>query len=1543
MARLWGDLQGEIKRALELQEKRAAADRQVATMTQDDADRMGSLTKWYPWLNPGVAYSMARAGFAALDNPLVQRVALQVLAAKERTAIGLGQVGDPVEEKDKGGGGLFGKITHAAGTGVGWATGYTPVKKGLTAAVSRDNPVGRFARDNPVTEHVLEPGMEQVFTGDNPLPRGLRAFSRNAAMIGDFPRQVAQGAYRSAPTDQDWAEAFSNASLRHPQRALHPLTQWAADIGPQTELGQTIQGIERRETSVDQGSGFFVGGQAKQRQHVAEQQYGAIIYPDGSRHARTIGRDMAGLFFEPGSDAYTATSGAADFIVAMGADKIVFGDPAAARRADRAFKAPGLGPRAAQAALEGREMTASERIIDTIGGIAAPNKRLTVDPNQIRNFLAGRGGNWFVDTIAETDSVRTLDRLSGGNWDPASLLALANETDPDVVRPMVEKLMTTGRVKDLPTTPMSRLGFTLRESAPEPLRLANQRMPKLGKEARHLRSPRESMTQFVREMDYLGIDETEQDSWLRKFADAPDTGIRDPELANKASATHRRAIFDEFDAHMQDVVAREVGMDDKGIAKARKLLQRENTRLASETNFFVNGGEPDSFFGLRTVDGEVLQPNTPTPLFINELQSEFMPSPNWREAKRQMSTIQKHFANGIEPTATAVRGMQNAWKGMVIFRPALLARVMGEIQMAMTLRGASTWFTHPLEMWSYVMGDSEAPNMLKRLKERGGTDISGRAWRGHADDAGEWVKGQERWTEVMGRSTFYRAPSDKFVLEHYPIANKLADTEDFYIGMADELHTIAKDPFGSLVVHNILQGRPVEESVGWAWNNMADERKILARSFDKQDGAKILTIDGTDAYIRKVHERVMQATGNGNEELMQALATGKLRDTPFDIEGVRNDELNKTLRDFADILPEDMRVPRELRSRAGPALRDRFKNLHGQALDMMFSNRERTLNRSPEMRQFYYKSAMSHASTLDPQYADEFIANLEKAGMKRNDIRTARYYATREVDNPLTLSELDDLAFAEATDEMQFFLEDLVDKKRWVEALSIMSPFAHVLTESMTRWGKILSNPNALAKVQRPLRGARDPELGDILHLNDDETDPERRGLMYKDANGEERVAIPLSAKMTGILGAPIPLQTRAQGYNMIGDFSPGVGPFATIGLAALSEKMDNPRYDALRQWIFPHGTPQGGIIERTVMGALPTWMRKALTDETPQQVIDAMYYKASTGDYNVQGEGATVDEINRLVNDSKQLAKVTKISNAVATMFSPSAPTPEWFIETEGGQRLPLLTVAKDIQQMRDDDPRNATLNALEKYGDNVFMLLVGKSIGVSPGVLPATVEAEKWIRSDGKGLRGKYKNTYGFFAPQEGDFSFDAYRRLLDTGDRKLNDPDDVPYIANDMVAKARYYAFRAKLSNPSEPRAAAMLRDFRAQLEKEYPGYDPDGPPGGTINKATTNSLIGELERAAGDTKNKTLQSHEAMPALKQYLAFRDKIQARAPKGRGEDWWTSSNDGRGMRSAAAQFGDSLAQENPAFAAMWEGALRREFEGALAKDDEINAAGGG
>jgi hypothetical protein len=133
--------------------------------------------------------------------------------------------------------------------------------------------------------------------------------------------------------------------------------------------------------------------------------------------------------------------------------------------------------------------------------------------------------------------------------------------------------------------------------------------------------------------------------------------------------------------------------------------------------------------------------------------------------------------------------------------------------------------------------------------------------------------------------------------------------------------------------------------------------------------------------------------------------------------------------------------------------------------------------------------------------------------------------------------------------------------------------------------------------------------------------------------------------------------------------------------------------------------------------------------------------------------------------------------------------------------------------------------------------------------------------------------------------------------------------------------------------------MLRDFRVQLEKEYPGYDPDGPPGGTLNRASTASLIEELERATSDKK---LANHEAMPALKQYLDFRTQLNALAPKNRGADWWHQAKDGAKARAMAAKFGDELAQENKAFAGMWEGALRREFEGALANDDAENAVGG-
>lgn len=1773
----WQNLKDEYDEVASWQDRIAAADRAVADVQPEHVDQITEVAKWIPWLPKGVAYSLARSGVTALSVP-GGNIALAAVMSKLNAPISpTNPQGELVTKqysdeqlahmnwleraavtpqgvaKPKGGwGGAVNTLLDAKVPG-------TLNPRGAMQMASLATP--GWVTDNPAT---------RAFA-DSPVYAGLKGASRAYAAWGDYPRQVMQGSYRvwsdkvrqagdplqfvkdqwrQATTNplqflaDTWADSFSGPNTSMQAEIGQAMAQAAArrnrNVGKQVPdwmvRAGAQPGTQDRPSGplVDTGSGFFAGGRVKALQHEAEQRYGYITYPDGSKHAHTIGRDIADVFSSPGTKPFTVVSGLADAIVAYASMK-----PADSARVEgeaaKGLKAIGEGPRAIKAATEGRDMTLTEKLIDGLGGIAHPAKRVTVDPQRVDWALETKPLQKYIDMVASKTSIRELDRLTGGKIDPADLAALASTTDSAQTKEMLRTLLKQGTLTPK-TGPWSQYGFELSEKLPEALRRYQSRVPN---HSADLNSPRRAFEQMTREMDYLKIPEAHQEQFLRDLA----TIVAD----GKTGHVERSLVFKQWDEYAADLLARDVGHDEAGVKRVRDIMRREHERLATETNYYVTpDGQPKNFFGaavadiqervprrdfgdivdaeivpepgaigpasrapsashapvilpdssagfvpkahtVRTVDeamaaapyegipdghirmfrgeapGNITRPGqarsrgkwftpsyahaskyadgghvmyvdipiadapylgggsfsgvnldeidpaqiaaiqrggAPDPAFadfiygddhvprlemgldrgeqaasatrggplalddaqlaelmddtkplsdnewrtvgqyimsdtgrnspglLSEHQGRFMPRPDWEEARKQISLLKPLYDHGLDVPVSIAQNFQRIWKPLVVTRPALTVRVLGELQTAMTLRGLSTIFQHPLDYVAWVLADSNHPMMLDRFA------------RGNVDAMGRWFDEQTRFAEVMGQHEWYNPNTVK--LNSFPVFKKGID-EQWITAAADQLATLRADPVAQMVVSAMREGRGFDDAANFFWHDMEAERDLLARAHATQGGEMLLNRQGADQYLRDhVWQRVIDHTG-GSQDLIDALYTGSLNGERIFHPGTSelNGNFVDQLKGYANDLPDAARGPREIKVGKEGFL-DQYNAGMSWALNKIFINRERTLARSPALRQMYYDSVLERAALLDPAYADELAKNLEKAGMKKADIRRATYLAKKPVDGGLSLEAVDHLAWGESVDKLKFYLEDLHARKQWVKAIETVAPFAHVWSESLARWMTLVSEssrPLTLAGRARDV--AHDPYAGDLVGVPDDAG--AQRGLFYKDQFGQEQIAFPLTGKMMGLFGqaAPVPLHGPVKGLNMAFDFMPAVGPVASVPLAALSDRFDDPKYDTLRNIVFPRGVPSGSTQDRIIGGLKPTWVKYVTEADNSSQQIDAMRYLASTGNYRISGEGATEAEVNRLVNDAKQLSKATSMMRGLATAFTPTAAAPEWFIEGESGSRLPILTLVQDLQQMRNDDPQNATLNFISKYGDNALLLLVGKTIATTPGALPPTDDAEKWLREN-KGLQSEYDLVYGLFAPHTGEFSMDAYRRILESGDRAKIDPLTAVRISNDMVAKAIYYRERAKIPDPSSPQAAVLLRTLRDKLAKQYPGYSPYGASvPGIPTKAEPSQVVAQLERVATEKK---LADHPAIGDLTKYLSLRKQIVDVSKANGKSDLWFASGDSAGaavLRKKLWDLGTQLAKDNKDFAPIWEDGLRPEILAAVERDLDRTAGG--
>jgi hypothetical protein len=143
----------------------------------------------------------------------------------------------------------------------------------------------------------------------------------------------------------------------------------------------------------------------------------------------------------------------------------------------------------------------------------------------------------------------------------------------------------------------------------------------------------------------------------------------------------------------------------------------------------------------------------------------------------------------------------------------------------------------------------------------------------------------------------------------------------------------------------------------------------------------------------------------------------------------------------------------------------------------------------------------------------------------------------------------------------------------------------------------------------------------------------------------------------------------------------------------------------------------------------------------------------------------------------------------------------------------------------------------------------------------------------------------------------------------------------LANDRIASHIYDAARERLG----PRARqadgqAILRQRKDALRREYVGYEDTGF---VQTRANLQTAIAELERAAKDDLGTV---HSAGQPLRTYLAGRQAAMTRA-QAEGYAGFGRAAAMAPVREMLRLLGEKLADEHPAFRAMWEQVFSREL----------------
>ncbi len=969
-------------------------------------------------------------------------------------------------------------------------------------------------------------------------------------------------------------------------------------------------------------------------------------------------------------------------------------------------------------------------------------------------------------------------------------------------------------------------------------------------------------------------------------------------------------------------------------AEHEVLIRADEAGKAERVAFDALRAEEDAY---RMGDGKIVLGDAPDPWLLSEFHGRFLPTPDWNAVHKELSSIgpMLNAQGNVISTQWAHNVQEKIWKPLVVFRSAAMLRIVGETQAGMYAAGLDNIASNPLNTMSLLLADT-------KLGERFGLKRGLR--NGVLGDEVDDADGIKRALNVS--SMYSTAKAEK----HLPEGMVRIDRGErpYHEALTFEIELLRKetsDPLPRMIADALAKNESLDtiKERFWAMEDYRRDLQEIAPFRRLQDGVEpMMDRNFTDAYVEGTADRIRLKTGM-DPTLLDEIIDPKMN----------RDEILAHIKTLdQDALPAMVKGPKALTAAQEKSRREVVDRLFGA----LIRKPVHLMSESPAVRQAYWREVKRLAPLVDPEHADELLAQAAKAGLNKGEMRQLEYFARREVPgaaeggvrNALNLEQVNELGQTKSVQMLQRLFEDHVSKRRFIDAIGLVSPFAHVWAESLGRWSKFLAeDPTLMHNLQYAFNAARNPDVakatvGSFMGV------PEGRGFLYPDTDGKERFAYPMSAQMMkAVSGVDAPLTGSLQGLSLGFDILPGVGPIMSIPIAQTIPK--TPEWDGVRDVVFPYGQPKSLLDLRT---QLPPWLQRVgagvgvpgMEDERSMAAttMDIMRVKLAEGGYDIHNADPQIAdaENKRLLSESRKAATWFTVMRGVAGFTSPSAPAPEWWLEDKTGKRIMLQSLTDDYQKMYTEDPQNAVTNFMDRYGDNAMLAIQGKTVSVAlGGGMPPTKQAEQWTRGAAKGIDKDLPLAYGFFAPRGDDdkLDFTVYDRQIASGERAALTPEQMLQESNRRVAQTIYYTARNELPTNLSVKQSALMRGLREDLEKRYPGYESKFGEDivGVPNKASVGQTIDQLIKATGDDR---LADNAATSTLIDYLKIRDHVRAESAGKLGNaDTWATSKKGAKARAALWEVGNRMAQTNKAFAPMWESVLYREFQSEFETDQGV------
>jgi hypothetical protein len=699
---------------------------------------------------------------------------------------------------------------------------------------------------------------------------------------------------------------------------------------------------------------------------------------------------------------------------------------------------------------------------------------------------------------------------------------------------------------------------------------------------------------------------------------------------------------------------------------------------------------------------------------------------------------------------------------------------------------------------------------------------------------------------------------------------------------------------------------------------------------NKTVGALVKLDSGDEAIITRITPSRVEDPFNPSTLIsrdiaeVQAVAPGQAFTSQAQDPGLFGSD---ALREFVDLkgnqrkLAPSVKVANRVTSGKSPKL-DNITKAMDTGVKWFFNSlvgkATQKLERSPLYRQAFYRTVADNANLLSPAEQQTLQANIAKyvkslnddliADGKRGNMSVEKYVGNKEIYNQIfgktatgdgTVAQLEQFAGAMARQELQETLYNAQKKGNLEDMLRVVAPFATAFRETLGQYTSYLvEDPSRIRKTQLAFNAA---------NYDSDNPDNALSGWFAKDpVNGTNVFNFPVGGWAGAMLQFPI--RGAFQVLNL-----PGAGP--VLQIAASNVLPDTPQLEFVRKMILPYG-------EKGVSSLAPQWAARgieAIRGDTANlgtiyanTYAEVVRHKIQSGSYNTKD----ANDMAKLYADARRKAQVLAGLRALFQFTGPTSPQIDFRLETDGGDII-ASSLSQEFYKLKTENPDTAVGRFIDRFGEDSFIYMGHKTEPTTSGIEPTKVFSD-WAK-DNNDLMAQYKGIAGFFAPGGDSFSFEAFNRQIQKGERKRLTAEEMVTAAQYRIGSSIYREKRNQLGATLNQEQRDWLSRWRGFLNEEYPGF----PIKADFNPGEFPNFINDLRTAVTDNR---LADNDIANAVKEYLDARDQALAKAAAAGYSSFQSPKT--QPLKDWLASIAESLVQQTPEFARIYEDKLAAEVD---------------